>query len=285
MPHRLDSKTKKLPAGYKRLLVVGGGVVVFLVGIAFTAPVLAPYDPNAIFLELSNAPPGEGHWFGNDRLGRDILSRVVYGARVSVLVGFFVIGISFLVGTIIGGISGFFGGILDEIVMRVVDILLAFPGILLAIALTAVLGPSLPNIIIALSLLGWVGYARIVRGQFLTIREREFVEAARAQGIGRLRIIFRHILPHTLAPILVEASFGMGGVILAESSLSFLGLGSPEWSSWGSILSEGSEFMRVAPHIAIFPGIAIMISVLGFNILGDGVQGWLMKKDRPFTGR
>ena len=285
MPLNLEKVRDNPLTGYRRLLLAGGAVVAILLAVAAAAPLIAPYEPNAIFLESSFTSPGKGHWFGGDRLGRDVFSRVVYGTRISVMVGILVVGISFFTGTVIGSISGFFGGILDEIIMRIVDILLAFPGILLAIALTAVLGPSLKNIIFALSLLGWVGYARIVRGQFLSVREREFVEAARSQGIGDFRIIFKHILPHTIAPILVEASFGMGGVILAESSLSFLGLGSPEWSSWGSILSEGAEFMRVAPHIAVFPGMAIMISVLGFNILGDGVQGWLMKKSRPFTGK
>ena len=275
----LSKRKRKIRlSGYQRLLLLGGGVVAGLIFLAVAGPGLAPYDPGTIQLQASFTSPGSEHWFGSDRLGRDIFSRVVYGARISIIVGIFVIGISFLVGTVIGGISGFFGGVLDDVVMRIVDVLLAFPGILLAIAMTAVLGPSLQNIIIALSILGWVGYARIVRGQFLSVRERGFVDAARAAGIGRARIIFRHILPHTLAPILVEASFGMGGVILAESSLSFLGLGSPSLPSWGSVLAEGAEYMRIAPHIAVFPGLAIMISVLGFNIFGDGIQGWLMKR-------
>lgn len=271
--------------GYRRLLIAGGMVVAVLLLVALFAPWLAPSDPWAIHLESSLASPGPGHWFGHDRLGRDILSQVIYGARVSMMVGIVVIGISLVLGTIVGGAAGFFGGILDEIFMRVVDVFLAFPGILLAIALAAVLGPSLKNLVIALSCLGWVGYARIIRGQFLSVRERGFVEAARALGTGRLRIGLRHILPHCLAPVLIQASFGMGGVILAESSLSFLGLGSPNTPSWGLVLSEGAEFMRVAPHIAIFPGLAIMISILSFNILGDGVQGLLMKKGDLFLQR
>jgi len=272
-------------AGYRRLLIAGGMVVAVLLLVALFAPWLAPSDPGAIHLESSLVAPGPGHWFGHDRLGRDILSQVIYGARVSMMVGIVVIGISLVLGMIVGGAAGFFGGILDEIFMRVVDVFLAFPGILLAIALAAVLGPSLKNLVIALSCLGWVGYARIIRGQFLSVRERGFVEAARALGIGRLRIGLRHILPHCLAPVLIQASFGMGGVILAESSLSFLGLGSPNTPSWGRVLSEGAELMRVAPHIAIFPGLAIMISVLSFNILGDGVQGLLMKKGDLFLQR
>ncbi|MDD5225441.1 MAG: ABC transporter permease [bacterium] len=272
-------------AGYRRLLFFGGTVVALLLLVALFAPWLAPGDPMSIHLDSGFVTPGPGHWLGHDRLGRDILSQVIYGARVSMLVGIVVIAISLSLGLIVGGAAGFWGGILDEIFMRVVDIFLAFPGILLAIALAAVLGPSLKNVVIALSCLGWVGYARIIRGQFLSVRERGFVEAARAVGVGKLRIGLRHILPHCLAPVLVQASFGMGGVILAESSLSFLGLGSPGTPSWGLLLSEGAEFMRVAPHIAIFPGLAIMISVLAFNVLGDGVQGLLLKKSDLFLSR
>lgn len=252
---------------------IGGTVLIGLVGLALLAPWLAPLDPSAIHLEQKLEGPTEAHRLGTDPLGRDVLSRIIYGARVSVLVGVTTVGICFAIGTLLGLLAGYYGGILDEAIMRVVDILLAFPGILLAIALTAILGPSLRNVILALCVMGWVGYARIVRAQVLSLRESEFVLAARALGVRDARLLVRHILPNILAPLIVEATFGMAGAILAEAGLSFLGLGTqPPTPSWGSMLNEGRQFLFVAPHMTLAPGVAIMAVVMGLNFLGDALR-------------
>lgn len=249
-------------------LILGG-----LIGIALFAPWLAPQDPSAVHLEAKLMGPSLAHPFGMDALGRDVLSRIVYGARVSVLVGFTTVGICFLLGTLIGFVAGYYGGVLDEAIMRSVDVLLAFPGILLAIALTAILGPSLRNVIVALCVMGWVGYARIVRAQVLALRESEFVLAARALGVRDSRLLFRHIFPNMIAPLIVEGTFGIAGAILAEAGLSFLGLGTqPPTPSWGSMLNEGRQFLLVSPHMTFAPGLAIMTVVLGLNFLGDALR-------------
>ena len=251
-------------------------LVALLAATAIWAPALAPYHPARLDLAGNLQGPSPAHPLGQDKLGRDVLSRMIYGARVSVKVAVAVVGISLTVGLLLGGIAGYAGGWTDELLMRVVDVLMAFPGILLAIAVTAVLGPSLNHVILALCLTGWVGYARLVRGQVLAVREREYVQAARALGAGPLRVLGRHILPNTLAPVLVEATFGCASAILAEAGLSFLGLGTqPPTPSWGAMLSQGSHFMLVAPHLTVFPGLAIMLVVLGFNFLGDGLRDWL----------
>ena len=255
-----------------RLSIAGAIIILLLILVAVLAPFIARHDPEAIDLVHELKGPGPSHFFGQDKLGRDILSRILYGSRVSLIVGFTVVGISLIVGVGVGALAGYFGGIVDTAIMRLIDILLAFPGILLAIAITGILGPSLSHVVLALSLLGWVGYARIVRGQILTVREREFVVAARALGVGPGRIILRHILPNVLSPVIVEATFGVAAAILAESSLSFLGLGPQDVPSWGAMLNEGADFLLFAPHVATFPGIAIMITVLGFNFLGDGLR-------------
>lgn len=240
---------------------------------ALLAPHLAPYDPFIQNLSRGLEGPSREHWMGLDRLGRDILSRVLYGSRVSFTVGISVVSVSLGLGVLVGTIAGLAERWLDELLMRLVDILQAFPGILLAVALTAVLGPSLRNVVLALCVLGWVGYARIVRGQILAVRELEFIAAARALGAGSWRLAGRHILPNILAPVIVEATFGMAGAITAEAGLSFLGLGvQPPAPSWGTMLAEGRSYLLVAGHLTIFPGLAIALVVLGLNFLGDALR-------------
>jgi peptide/nickel transport system permease protein len=262
-----------------RLAWIGLGIIGLLLVTALLAPFLAPYDPLAIDLKGELEGPGVGHLLGQDKLGRDILSQIIYGSRVSLVVGLVVVGISLLIGVSLGAAAGYFGGVFDTILMRIVDILLAFPGILLAIALTGILGPNLRHIILALCVLGWVGYARLVRGQVLAEKNREYVLAARAIGANHPRIILRHILPNCFAPVIVEATFGLAGVILAESSLSFLGLGPQDVPTWGRLMNEGAQYLLFAPHVATFPGIAIMLTVLGFNFIGDGLRNrWDVKR-------
>ena len=262
-----------------RLAWIGLAIIGLLLVTALLAPFVAPYDPLAIDLRGELEGPGAGHPLGQDKLGRDILSQIIYGSRVSLVVGLVVVGISLLIGVSLGAAAGYFGGAFDTILMRIVDILLAFPGILLAIALAGILGPNLRNIILALCVLGWVGYARLVRGQVLAEKNREYVLAARAIGASHPRIILRHILPNCFAPVIVEATFGLAGVILAESSLSFLGLGPQDVPTWGRLLNEGAQYLLFAPHVATFPGIAIMLTVLAFNFIGDGLRNrWDVKR-------
>ncbi|MGH7859971.1 MAG: ABC transporter permease, partial [Candidatus Binatia bacterium] len=243
-------------------------VVTALVVVALLAPLLALHDPGKISLGESLRGPSLDHPFGVDRLGRDVCSRLLHGSRVSLAVAVPTVGLSLLAGTLIGLLAGMSGGWIDEILMRLVDVLLAFPGILLAIAMSAVLGPSLVNVVIALSLIGWTGYARLVRAETLSLRARPHVEAARAIGASELRIVALHVLPLLAAPLAVQATFGFAGAIVAESSLSFLGLGAqPPTPSWGSMLNDGRGFLLVAPHVAIFPGLAIFVTVLGINFL------------------
>jgi len=254
-------------------VLFGGGVLGLLALSALLAPWLSPVDPTSIDLPNRLLGPGGAHLLGQDALGRDILSRIIHGARVSLFVGVVTVSVSVTLGCLIGAVAGYRGGWLDEVLMRVVDVFLAFPGILLAIALTAVLGPSLNNVILALCIMGWVGYARIVRGQVLLARELTFVEAARATGCSGPRILLRHILPNVMAPVLVEATFGMAGAIIAEAGLSFLGLGTqPPTPSWGAMLAEGADYILFAPHLTIFPGAAILLTVLGINLLGDALR-------------
>lgn len=259
-----------------RLSLVGLVITTVFIFTALFAPLIAPYSPSAQNLAKDLRPPSPAHPLGQDKLGRDILSRVIYGSQISLQAGFFAVGVSLVVGLIIGGVAGYLGGWVDEVVMRGVDILLAFPGILLAIAASAVLGPSLRNVILALSFIGWTGYARLVRGEVLSLKEREFVKAAEALGASRARILARHILPLVMAPLLVQATFGIAGMIVAEASLSFLGLGvQPPTPSWGAMLNEGRPFLLVAPHLTLYPGLAIMLTVLGLNFLGDGLRDLL----------
>ncbi len=255
------------------MIRVGAVIVLITVLSAVAAPWVTPYDPSSQQLSLRLERPGFAHPFGLDELGRDIFSRILAGARISLAVGLTVVSISSLVGILLGSISGYFGGWLDDLISRTIDVLLAFPGILLAIALVAVLGPSLVNVVMALSVIGWVGYARLVRGQVLKARELEFVQAARALGASTPRILLRHVIPTTMPAVMVQATLGMAGAILAEASLSFLGLGvQPPTPSWGTMLNGGRLHLLDAPHLTIFPGAAIAALVLGFNFLGDGLR-------------
>lgn len=248
-------------------------IVVAAVLIAVIGPAITPFDPATQELARRLEGPSRAHWFGLDELGRDVLSRVLSGARISLLVGVIVVGVSASVGTLLGSMAGYFGGWIDEATSRTIDILMAFPGLLLAIALIAVLGPSLVNAVFALSVIGWVGYARLVRSQALRVRELEYVTAARASGATTTRILWRHVVPAVLPALSVQATLGMAGAMLSEASLSFLGLGvQPPTPSWGTMLSYGRAHLLDAPHVTIFPGLAIAILVLGFNFLGDGLR-------------
>jgi peptide/nickel transport system permease protein len=255
------------------LLTVGTVIVAIAALAAVVGPFIAPFDPSAQDLPARLAGPTFAHPFGLDELGRDILARVLAGARVSFVVGITVVSISAAVGTILGAMAGYFGGVWDDVISRVIDTLLAFPGLLLAIALVAVLGPSLLNVLIALTIIGWVGYARLVRGQVLRAREFEYVAASRALGAGPLHILRRHVIPAAIPAVVVQATLGMAGAIIGEASLSFLGLGvQPPTPSWGTMLNGGRAHILDAPHLTIFPGLAIAILVLGFNFIGDGLR-------------
>jgi peptide/nickel transport system permease protein len=251
----------------------GFAIVALVFLAAVLAPWLLPWDPATQDLPHRLQGPTWSHWFGLDELGRDILARVLLGARVSLIVGLVVVGVSSIVGMAVGAISGYYGGSVDQIIGRVMDVLMAFPGMLLAIALVAVLGPSLVNVVLALAVIGWVGYARLVRGQVLRAREFEYVTAARALGAGTVRILARHVLPTALPPLLVQATLGMAGAILSEAALSFLGLGvQPPTPSWGTMINGGRVHLLDAPHLTVFPGLFLAIVVLGFNFLGDGLR-------------
>lgn len=263
----MSARVKRNPS-----LIVGGAIVVLLALAASLGPLAARSDPLAIDLARALAPPGPGHWLGCDALGRDVLARILWGARLSLGVSTTVVLLSLVVGSLIGGAAALAGGRVDSLVMRVVDIVLAFPGFLLAIALAAILGPGLLDLVVALTAMGWTGYARLVRGEVLSLREREYVEAARALGAPPRRLLFRHLLPGLAGPVAVQATFGVGGIIVAEAALSFLGLGVlPPAPSWGNMLDAGRAFLLIAPHLTTAPGVAIGISVLGFNLLGDGL--------------
>lgn len=243
------------------------------VSIAVFGPWLAPYDLNVVDVTSQLEGPSWAHWLGTDENGADVLSHMIMGTRVACLVGFSTVSLCALVGTTLGAISGYFGGWIDEALMRVTEILMAFPGILLAILIIFITqDPSIWAVIGALSVSGWSGYARLVRGQVLSERERDYVEAARALGLPTARILFRHVLPNVLAPVIVQATFGVAGAILAEASLSFLGLGPQDTPSWGAMLDQGASYFLLTPHLAIVPGLAIMFTVLGINFLGDGLR-------------
>ena len=273
-------------ARHNPLATVGVILVAIFLIFALFAPWIAPQDPAFIDLPSRLSPPSHAHWFGTDELGRDILSRIIYGARISMLVGGSVVLGALLIGLIIGSIAGYYGGRVDRFVNVVVmNAFLSFPGILLAIAFVAFRGPGVFNLILALSLGGWVGYARLVRGQVLAAREREFVEAARALGANDWRIITRHILPNIIQPIIVQAAIGMAGAILAEATMSFLGLGvPPPTASWGTMLNDGREHLFDAPHLVIFPAIAVMLAVLSFNFIGDALRDLMDPRSRIEAG-
>jgi len=264
--------------GYRggNLFVAGLGILGALILTALLAPIVAPCDPTIQNLAQGLSGPSLEHPLGQDKMGRDILSRLIYGSRVSILVGLSTVAVSLFIGTLVGVISGYLGGMVDEALTRIMDVVLAFPGILLALTFMAILGPSLSNVVIALCVVGWVNYARLTRGQVLSLRERDFVTAARALGCGNLHIITHHLIPNLMAPLLVEATFGIGSAIVGEAGLSFLGLGvQPPTPSWGSMLNEGRSFLLIAPHLTAFPGLAIMAVVLGVNFFGDGLRDLL----------
>jgi ABC-type dipeptide/oligopeptide/nickel transport system permease subunit len=253
----------------------GGGVVVFLVLLAIAAPIFARRDPFGIDLINSLQPPSASHWFGTDIQGRDVWARLVYGSRVSLSVGIVSQGIALTLGIILGLLAGYYGRWVDELVMRLADVTLAFPTLLLLIALVAALQPSLTVVFITIGVVGWAGMARLVRGQVLVVRELEFVQAERALGAGDVRILVRHILPSVIAPVVIAGTLGVAGAIMAESSLSFLGLGvQPPTPSWGSMIADGRDLyqLRHAPWTSVFPGLAIGAAVLGFNLLGDALR-------------
>ncbi|MDC0336258.1 ABC transporter permease [Pseudodesulfovibrio sp.] len=254
-----------------------GGLIVGLMSVgAVLAPWLAPFDPNFINVDALLLPPSTTHLMGTDALGRDVFSRILFGGRVSLWVGFVAVGIATSIGLVLGLVSGYFGRIVDEIIMRGVDVMLCFPSFFLILAVIAFLEPSLTNIMIVIGLTGWMGVARLVRAETLTIRERDYVLAARAAGAGSGRIIFRHILPNAMAPVLVSATLGVAGAILTESSLSFLGLGvQPPDASWGNMLLEGKEVLGIAWWLSVFPGLAILFTVLGYNLLGESLRDLL----------
>lgn len=267
-----------------RLAIFGLVVILLLVIVAVFAPWIAPQDIAATNTVMRYMPPSSEHWFGTDSTGRDVFARVVYGARISLRVGIVVVVVSAFVGTVVGALAGYYGGWVDRIVSGYLfNVFLAFPGLLLAIALVAFLGAGLNKLIFALCIIGWVGYARLIRGQVLKVREYDFVQAARALGASDMRIIFVHILPNAVQPLIVQASLGMAGAVLSEASLSFLGLGVPPPApSWGVMLEEARDLttLRVAPHALIVPGLAIALTVLAFNFLGDGLREYLDPRQR-----
>lgn len=261
--------------------LAGLAVVGLLVLIAVFAAPLAPYEPNAIQTRLRGDSPSQEHLLGNDDRGRDVLSRLIYGTRIALIVGLGATAIALSIGVSIGAAAGYFGGKIDFVLSRIIDTLMAFPTLALLITLAAVVGPSLINVIIAIGTTVWASYARIVRADVLSLRERDYVLAARASGAGSARIIVRHMLPNVLGPVVVLATLGIGGIIILESALSFLGLGiQPPDPSWGGMLSDGRAHIRNYPHIAIAPGIAIGITVLAFNLLGDGLRDALDPRQR-----
>ena len=256
-----------------RMAMTGLVIIALLMLVAIFAPLFSPHDPIEQHLHLRLLSSSRQYPLGTDDLGRCIMSRLVYGARVSLQVGIVVVGITAISGTLLGLVAGYSGGIIDEVIMRIVDVFLAFPGLILALVIAGVLGPGLFNIMLALSVVGWTKYARVVRGCVLSAKEKAFVEAARALGGSNFHIMFRHVLPEALPSVIVLATLGMGGVILSAAALSFLGLGAqPPMPEWGSMLNSGRTFLQVAPHLTVFPGLAIMITVLAFNFLGDGLR-------------
>ena len=256
-----------------RAAVAGGVIVLTFVGVALLAPVLAPFEPLRGRLAERLQPPSAAHWLGTDELGRDLLTRILYGARISLQIQVAAVGLALVVGTLLGLVAGYRGRAADQLIMRLLDILMAFPGIFLALAVIAALGTGLVNVILATALFLVPQFARVVRASILTLREREFVEAARALGEGDVAIVFRYLLPNSLAPIIVQTSLRMATVLLTASGLSFLGLGvQPPSPEWGAMLSNARSYMITAPHVATMPGLAIMLVVLGFNLLGDGLR-------------
>jgi peptide/nickel transport system permease protein len=256
-----------------RFAVAGGCVVLLLFAVSLLAPLITPWDPHAIDAYHVLLPPSADHWFGTDELGRDVFTRIIYGARISLKVGFVSVGIAVAIGVVLGLVSGFYGGIVDTVIMRFVDIMLCFPTFFLILAVIAFLEPSIWYIMAIIGLTGWMGVARLVRAEVLSLRERDFILAARALGASDMRIIFRHILPNALSPVLVSATLGVAGAILTESALSFLGIGvQPPTPSWGNILTSGKDYLEFGWWLSLFPGLAILVTVLAYNLLGEGIR-------------
>jgi len=255
------------------LLFIGGSIVVFIALSALLAPLIAPYDPAMINVRDILLPPSWEHWCGTDTLGRDVLSRMLYGARVSLAVGFVAVGISLLVGIVLGSIAGHYGGSVDASLMRVTDMVLCFPTFFLILAVIAFLEPSIWNIMIVIGLTSWMGVTRLVRAEFLSLRKREFIMAAESLGISSFQLIWRYMLPNAMGPVIVSAVLGVAGAVLVESGLSFLGLGvQPPDPSWGNMLTEGKDNIQIAWWLSVYPGLAILITVLGYNLLGEGLR-------------
>ncbi|MBW2039623.1 MAG: ABC transporter permease [Deltaproteobacteria bacterium] len=264
-------------------LAVGGAIVVFsLFFTSLLAPLICSYNPSFIDVEHVLSPPSREHPLGTDQLGRDVLSRIIWGGRISLLVGFVAVGIATLIGVILGAVAGYYGRLVDSIIMRFVDIMLCFPTFFLILAVIALLEPSIWNIMVVIGLTSWMGVSRLVRAEVLSLKKREFVLAAKAQGAGDMRTIFRHILPNAMAPVFVSAILGIGGAILTESALSFLGIGvQPPTPSWGNILTAGKDNIEIAYWLSLYPGLAILLTVLGYNLLGEGLRDALDPKIEP----
>lgn len=273
-------------AKHNWLAIIGLVLVAMFVVFALFSPWIAPQDPAHIELASRLQPPSLAHWCGTDELGRDILSRLIYGARISMLVGSSVVLGALFLGLVIGSVAGYYGGKVDRFVnVILMNAFLSFPGILIAISFVAFRGPGVFNLILALCLGGWVGYARLVRAQVLAAREREYVEAARALGASDWRVITRHILPNIIQPVIVQAAIGMAGAVLAEATMSFLGLGvPPPTASWGSMLNDGRAHLFDAPHLVLFPAAAVMLAVLSFNFIGDALRDYLDPRSRIEAG-
>ncbi len=275
------SRTTIVKAWFRRniLAIVGAIIVGLLLVTAVAGPVIAPFPADYLDLNRQLAPPDQTHLMGTDENGGDVLTGIIHGARVAVIVGLSTVLVCLIIGVSLGAISGYFGGFVDDLIMRLADIVMAFPGILLAILIIFVTQrPSLSSVVFALSVTGWASYARLVRGQVLSLREREFILASKVLGASSFRILIRHVIPNVMAPVVVQATFGMASAILAEASLSFLGLGPQGTPSWGALLDQGSRYFLVSSHLATFPGVAIMLSVLGINFLGDSLRDRLDPK-------
>ncbi|MCI2424789.1 ABC transporter permease [Candidatus Acetothermia bacterium] len=256
-----------------RLAVLGAGLIILIIFVAIFAHLIAPHHYDRQELRDRFSAPSIRYPLGTDALGRCLLSRIIYGARIALMIGVMIVGMQVTIGVTLGLVSGYYGGRIDSIIMRVVDTMLAFPVLVLALAIAATLGPGLFNVVIALGVIGWASYARMVRGQVLSVKENNYIEAIRAIGASNVRIMFRHILPNVIAPITVMATLGMAGALILAAAFSFLGIGAqPPMPCWGAILAAGRGFMRRAPWLATFPGLAIMVTVLGFNFLGDGLR-------------
>lgn len=277
------ASTKVLRAfARNRLALLGAVMLVAVVGTAIFAGTLAPYDPLKLDLLNAYAPPGsQGHLLGTDNFGRDIFSRLIHGSRISLFIGIVVVSIAATIGTVLGLLAGYLGGWVDQVVMRAVEIFYAFPFLILAIAVIAVFGPSIFNVMWVLGVVSWPIYARLVRAQVLALSSTEYVEAAKASGMSSWRVMFRHVLPNTLTPVIVTATFGIPGAILSSAALGFLGMGvQPPTPEWGVMVSEGKDFIRRAPFLITWPGIAIMIVVMSFNFVGDGLRDALDPRNR-----